>query len=110
MGMVRNYMFDGYTKEVTKKQREKQQLDLRKKRREELISKRRNVQIIEDTSKISNLKNIKSLLLSRDLEDIKNGALEFRTLLSTENCPPIQSVVDSGVVPRLVELLSKSCC
>merc|ERR1719361_3127637 len=34
------------------------------------------------------------------------ATIEFRRMLSVENCPPIQEVIDSGVVPRIMQFLS----
>ncbi|KAG0417375.1 Importin subunit alpha, partial [Dictyocoela roeselum] len=44
--------------------------------------------------------------MGTDLNDIYQATFDFRNILSGDNYPPIQAVVDCGVVPRLVELLS----
>jgi importin subunit alpha-1 len=36
------------------------------------------------------------------------GVIGFRKLLSKENNPPIQSVIDANVVPRLIYFLSRA--
>jgi len=45
-------------------------------------------------------------LLGTDEQALEEATREFRKLLSIERNPPIQEVIDAGVVPRLIELLS----
>lgn len=77
------------------------------KKREEKLEKLRKFKPVYDTETIKNLKLIKSKIISTDLKQIVEGIVEFRHLLSENMTPPIRAVVDSGVVPRFVELLSR---
>jgi len=47
-------------------------------------------------------------VLSNEQEEYHYGLIGLRKLLSKENDPPIQAVIDAGVVPRLVQLTSLS--
>jgi len=46
-----------------------------------------------------------SKLHSNNATDHLQATIEFRRMLSVEDNPPIQAVIDSGVVPRLMEFL-----
>lgn len=47
-------------------------------------------------------------VMSNDPLEQSNYTMQFRKLLSKEKDPPIQPVIDTGVVPRLVEFLRRS--
>lgn len=49
---------------------------------------------------------IQQALNSSDVEQVKRGVTSVRKMLSTEKNPPIADVINSGVVPKIVELLS----
>ncbi|KAK1347767.1 hypothetical protein LUQ84_002749 [Hamiltosporidium tvaerminnensis] len=107
--MARSYMFENKTVEARRKQREEQQVELRQQRREDLLNKKRSMVSKDTAPQIANLKEMKSKVLSNDPNIVFQGVFEFRTVLSVEKSPPIQAVIDSGLVPRFVELLSTSC-
>jgi len=86
--------------------REEQQVELRQQKKDELLNKKRNLSL--STSNISNFLPMKEKLFNNDLEQIHQGVYEFRSLLSVEDSPPIQPVIDSGCVPRFVELMDIS--
>lgn len=46
------------------------------------------------------------LLLSNDAHAQLEGATQLRKLLSNENAPPIDAVIEAGAVPRFVQFLS----
>jgi hypothetical protein len=49
-------------------------------------------------------------LFSSDPNAQLSSAQQFRRLLSVERLPPIQQVIDAGVVPKLTEFLSRHEC
>jgi len=110
-------------------------IELRKKNREEQLLKRRmngthqnvqsnneNVNILNTPQKNSlptltkndinnRLSNISGLVAAINSDDPKkryNATVEFRRMLSVEEQPPIQEVINSGVVPRLMQFLTFS--
>lgn len=99
-------MFDGKTTENRRKMREDQQVELRQQKKEELLSKKRSLSA--SASAISNFVPMREKLFSNDLEQAHQGVYEFRSLLSVEDSPPIQPVIDSGCVPRFIELMDVS--
>lgn len=110
-------------------------VELRKKTRDEQVMKRRMKESGETTTK-ENTANVNSAntgalqtpdkkLTTADIQDkLKNlptlvaqlhsadaavhlpAVTEFRRLLSIEKNPPIQQVIDTGIVPRLVQMLT----
>jgi hypothetical protein len=111
-------------------------IELRKKNREEQMQKRRmNTVVPKETNDENNAnslnvgnQNFQQALPKLNKSDIKerlnnlqqlvNGVngndpaerlratIEFRRMLSIEDCPPIEQVIKSGVVPRLMQFLS----
>jgi hypothetical protein len=43
---------------------------------------------------------------STDIQVVLKATQQFRRILSIEKNPPIQQVIDAGVIPRLVQFLS----
>eukprot|EP01010_Urceolus_cornutus_P002395 NODE_305_length_1817_cov_212.226810_g247_i0.p1 GENE.NODE_305_length_1817_cov_212.226810_g247_i0~~NODE_305_length_1817_cov_212.226810_g247_i0.p1 ORF type:complete len:545 (-),score=170.03 NODE_305_length_1817_cov_212.226810_g247_i0:181-1764(-) len=105
--------------EDAKKKREEQGLSLRTKQRDALLYKRRNqgsdqqqqggdVTQKTDTAILQQLENLPQLVAAINSEDPQaqlTAALHFRKLLSIENNPPIDEVIATGVVPRLIHFL-----
>ncbi|GLT43156.1 hypothetical protein SLA2020_171270 [Shorea laevis] len=93
--------------EIRKNKREE---NLLKKRREGLLSQQNQQQQLLSASSVSD-KKLESLpaMVAGVWSDDGNAQLEattqFRKLLSIERSPPINEVVQSGVVPRFVEFL-----
>nr|CAN74148.1 hypothetical protein VITISV_025742 [Vitis vinifera] len=102
--------------EEGRRRREDNMVEIRKNRREESLQKKRREGLQAQTLPAS----IHSAAVEKKLEflpsmvagvwtDDSNIQLEattqFRKLLSIERCPPIEEVIQSGVVPRFVEFL-----
>ncbi|KAF7683902.1 Importin subunit alpha-6 [Astathelohania contejeani] len=104
-------MFENRTGDARRRERSQAQVELRKQRRDELLNKKRSTTLASSTTSgpIPNMDTMRTRTLSDNTEEILSGVYEFRTLLSVEMQPPIQAVIDSGLVPRFVELLSPSC-
>lgn len=60
----------------------------------------------EPVVNIEDLRMLVELLQSNDLDQNFTAVQSIRKMLSVENSPPIQTVVNLGVVPRLVKLLT----
>jgi hypothetical protein len=55
---------------------------------------------------LENMPNMVSMVYSPDPAIQLEGVIQFRKLLSIERNPPIEEVIEAGVVPRFVEMLT----
>jgi hypothetical protein len=89
---------------------------IRKNKREELALKRRNINLesvsqtpedlyLSSKAADNDLAGLIQMIFGNDEEAILNGTRSVRKILSREQEPPIDEVIESDVVPRLVELL-----
>eukprot|EP00668_Euglena_longa_P016142 GGOE01020352.1.p1 GENE.GGOE01020352.1~~GGOE01020352.1.p1 ORF type:complete len:527 (-),score=99.09 GGOE01020352.1:354-1934(-) len=103
-----------------KKRREEQSITLRTKVRDALLTKKRNqgMEVAESSQEgkkesailqqLQNLPQLVQAIYSEDPQAQLQAALHFRKLLSIENNPPIDEVIATGVVPRLIQFLKCS--
>ena len=123
----------GIDAEETRQKRVEVTVQLRKQNRDEQVMKRRGAvgatdkpdenscvvanvdKPVETSTKLSSsdiqerLKNLPRLVEALNSADVARqleAATEFRKLLSIEKNPPIQQVINTGVVPRLIALLA----
>lgn len=115
-----------FTNDELRRRRETHQVDLRKQKREEVLAKRRNYvnqgndSEDEDDFSASGTKDESSFALqlqqdlpkmiesirSNDITQQLDATIKFRQILSREHNPPIDLVIQSGVIPRLVEFMN----
>lgn len=108
-----------------RRRRENHQVDLRKQKREEVLSKRRNFHNenndSEDEDDFSlhtnndenqfysslekDLPRMIEMIQAQDFETQLAATVKFRQILSREHNPPIDLVIQSGVIPTLVEFM-----
>lgn len=102
-----------------RRRREEQQVEIRKQKREENLTKRRNMTTIsasDDEDEEQDIGNLESQLsvelpqmiqgvFSDNVDDQVQATTKFRKLLSKERNPPIEKVIECGVVARFVEFL-----
>ncbi|GAA0139587.1 transporter [Lithospermum erythrorhizon] len=103
-----------------RRRREDQMVEIRKSKREEsLLKKRREglqaqqqfIAPLQPSStvekKLESLPNMVAGVFSNDGSLQLEATTQFRKLLSIERTPPIEEVIQAGVVPRFVEFLTR---
>ncbi|KAG4301947.1 hypothetical protein PCANB_001952 [Pneumocystis canis] len=104
-----------------RRRREEQQMEIRKQKREESLAKRRNLNLLsrletaesDDEDSALQLENqlnnelpqMIAGVFSDNIEEQIPATTKFRKLLSKERNPPIEKVIECGVVNRFVEFL-----
>jgi len=121
-GAHRRGFLDDNTGDASQQRRMEDRLELRRQRREQGLQKRRKQQeeVSEDIDKqwdeataldpatqdrLRNLHNMAQILKSGTLEQKEATVEKIRKLLSIEKTPPIQSVINAGIVTDLMDLL-----
>ncbi|EFA85470.1 putative importin subunit alpha B [Heterostelium album PN500] len=92
-----------------RRKREEVALSIRKNKREDSLAKKRNIK--SDPSLNQRLENLPAMvsgLQSQNYDQILQSTIAFRKLLSIERSPPIQEVIETGVVPLFVQFLSQN--
>lgn len=112
----------GIDAEESRHKRQEVTVELRKNKREESMQKRRHLatatgadvaqtaaaaeqKAVELMARLQQLPQLVAQVMSDDEAAQIRAVADFRKLLSIERNPPIQQVIDSGVVPRLVQFL-----
>lgn len=121
VGRMRNFKHKGKDQEELRRRRNDVTVELRKSRRDEQMLKRRNVKLEADPPLTeSNRQNtvvvpldlslpaIVKNLNSSDVMCQLSGVQSCRKLLSRERNPPVDIILEAGVVPKLVEFLGRS--
>ncbi|XP_075641480.1 importin subunit alpha-like [Castanea sativa] len=101
--------------EEGRRRREDNMVEIRKNRREESLQKKRREGLVApqmpstptSEKKLESLPAMVAGVCSDDMNLQLEATTQFRKLLSIERSPPINEVVQSGVVPRFVEFLAR---
>jgi len=103
-----------------RRRRNEVSVDLRKQKKDDLLSKRRNVCVSDDDEPASPLKDqtnkqphlsldeIKTGIFSTDFQEAFKATQAARKILSRERNPPIDTLIEAGIVPKLVSFLTIS--
>eukprot|EP01041_Mallomonas_annulata_P005816 gene5816-11736_t len=106
---------------ASRRNREEQIIQIRKDKRMDRTSMQR-LKVTEEQSLLPKYqkgkprKNLellpikKELLFRDDIDSQIEGATYFRKVLSVDKFPPIDIIIESGVVPRLIEFLAYNHC
>ncbi|CAB4253882.1 similar to Saccharomyces cerevisiae YNL189W SRP1 Karyopherin alpha homolog [Maudiozyma barnettii] len=115
-----------FTADELRRRRDTQQVELRKAKRDEVLAKRRNFvpptegEDSEDEEDNQNadqqfynqlqqeLPQMIQQIQSNDLQEQLSATIKFRQILSREYRPPIDVVIQSGVVPTLVNFMDQN--
>ncbi|XP_039026592.1 importin subunit alpha-2-like isoform X2 [Hibiscus syriacus] len=114
----RNRYKVGVDAEEGRRRREDNMVEIRKSKREESLLKKRREGLqaqqfaysLHSSNVEKKLENIPSMVAgvwSDNGDDQLEATTQFRKLLSIERSPPIDVVIQSGVVPRFVEVLTR---
>ncbi|XP_064473683.1 importin subunit alpha-5-like isoform X2 [Ornithodoros turicata] len=116
---INTFKNKGKDQEEMRRRRTEVSIELRKQRKDDQILKRRNVSISEDP--VSPLQE-QNKAAQMPLEDMISGLVStdpavqleatqaVRKVLSRERHPPIDAMIEAGVVPVLVQFLSRDDC
>jgi hypothetical protein len=106
----------GIDADESRRKREENSTEIRKQSREQSLAKKRNLAAsigaerrtldAVTQQKLENLPNMVSMVYNPDPTIQVEGVIQFRKLLSIERNPPIEEVIEAGVVPRFVEMLT----
>lgn len=113
---LKSYKNKGRDQEDLRRRRNEVSVELRKLKKEEQILKRRNVSdLVTSPLQERNQNTIQAVVLdmpeiikginSEDSHTVFMAVQSVRKMLSKEASPPIEEVIDAGVVPKLVEYL-----
>lgn len=113
----------GINSDDSRRKREDSRLQIRKKNRQEQLQKRRmgnNKETVYEgnnamgnddpvlAEKLKELPRIVAGIRSNDPQVQYESVTAIRKMLSIERNPPIQQVIESGIIPRLVEFLKRT--
>ncbi|XP_077488324.1 importin subunit alpha-1-like [Amblyomma americanum] len=114
-----NFKNKGKDQQEMRRRRNEVSVELRKQRKDEQILKRRNVSFSEDPVSplqeqnkggFNTVDEMVAGLTAPDPEVQLGATQAVRKMLSRERHPPIDSMIQAGVVPILVNALSKDSC
>lgn len=100
-----------------RQRRQEVSVELRKNKKDDQMLKRRNIEIDEPTSPLQESNGQQPVVATMTLDEIianimnPNPAIQFsavqavRKMLSRERNPPINTVIEMGLVPKLISFL-----
>ncbi|XP_052242720.1 importin subunit alpha-1-like [Dreissena polymorpha] len=118
---LKDYKNKGRDVDEMRRRRQDVSVELRKQRKDDQLLKRRNVDVDEEpTSPLGDASNRQNAIPDMSIQEMIAGingidsdmqmraTRAVRKLLSKERNPPIDDIIQSGVIPRLVEFLAYS--
>ncbi|XP_030748012.1 importin subunit alpha-3 [Sitophilus oryzae] len=113
---IQNFKNKGKDQDEMRRRRNEVTVELRKNKREETLQKRRNVPVVDSTDEDDvdkSLSNINLQLVVAQAENSDDPSLQLmavqsaRKLLSSEKNPPIDALIQAGILPILVKCLER---
>jgi importin subunit alpha-6/7 len=112
-GFMQSYDIDDI-----KRRKEETEVELRKSKRADLVTKRRNLEqtekqwvkineLFRQNYTIKDLPELLTAMKSNQDDQSLLAAQGFRKVLSLEHDPPIQDLIDAGILPYLIEWIQK---
>eukprot|EP01120_Amphizonella_sp_Union-15-10_P009009 TRINITY_DN3330_c0_g1_i1.p1 TRINITY_DN3330_c0_g1~~TRINITY_DN3330_c0_g1_i1.p1 ORF type:complete len:535 (+),score=109.97 TRINITY_DN3330_c0_g1_i1:64-1605(+) len=102
----------GIDSSLLRQKREENAVRIRKNKREENLAKKRNVhssfELESDDPSLEELPTSLHWIFGNDPDLWLQGTINIRKVLSIEQNPPIQKVIDDRAVPRLVQFLTST--
>jgi len=103
----------GIVADEARRRRQDHGVDIRRKQRDEALQKRRRNTVQTDATfaaptdpkLVQHISALVAGLRSSDLNQCRTSIATLRKMVSSEQDPPLQLVVDSGVIPILVQML-----
>lgn len=116
-GRIRSFKNSGKDHEEMRRRRNDVTVELRRAKRDEQMLKRRNVDLAPEVSPLSESNKLHNIPQDSSIPTIVEnvmsanpanqlvGVQTARRLLSREKNPPLDTIIKSGIVPRLVQFL-----
>ncbi|NWX89650.1 IMA5 protein, partial [Nothoprocta ornata] len=115
---MRKFKNRGKDVAAMRRQRVEVNIELRKAKKDEQILKRRSISItpLEESSTCQEKKEIIQLSLEEIVEAVNGSSTELqlqatqatRRMLSRQRDPPLNQIIELGIIPRLVEFLTRA--
>jgi len=112
---IKNFKNKGKDNEELRRRRNEVSVELRKNKKDDMLSKRRNVALDDEPvsplqeskqAPTLSIEEIENWILSSDPHKQLQATQSARKILSRERNPPIDVFINLGILPRLVEFLS----
>jgi len=114
---LKNFKNKGKDNDELRRRRNEVSVELRKNKKDDMLSKRRNVALddeplspLQDNNQqtpVLSIEEIQSDILSGDSSKQFHATQSARKILSRERNPPINVFINLGILPRLVEFLGR---
>ncbi|OAG32157.1 importin subunit alpha-2 [Nematocida displodere] len=103
--MNHDYKNSGRCAKTERESRASTAIEIRNQKRNDMLQKKRTMAFVKGPSQY-NISEMAEKINSTDIDKIVEGATEIRRLLSAEKCPPIDSIVMTGLTTVFGRLIN----